>query len=1316
LICFISTFYIPSQVAGQTLQQPTTPLSKTDENQTRWTWFGVDSFNVTLEIAKTLGMREAKGFLVTDVIPGSPAEKAGIRGGYTLSNIDGKNIKLGGDVILKADNKNLTKLYDMLDYIQKEKKEGDNITLTVFRDGQVKEINLPINARFNFSTYENPNYKIRIEYPLDWEKVEDDDTANDRTTDIVTFYSPLESDSDTHLENLWISIDNLDQQNITLEEYIDETIDTYRKYAKDFSLVELDSNTTFAGNSPAYKLVYTSTEEDDVIKTMEIGTMIDNKVYYISYLAEAKKYSEYLPMIQRMIDSFKIDEYLKYENYNSEGNFISSLNTQIMNNSVTTSSLADYTFMVYMVGSDLESKLHAASKDIREMVNAGSTSRVNVIIETGGGNAQSTIEDDKRRFIDFTKVQRHEVLNNNFTTLSDLGQQNMGDPKTVSDFIIWGMTEFPAKKYAIIFWDHGSGINGFGRDILFNNDTLNLGEINTAFALAKKTTNKNFELIGFDACLMASIEVANTIKSFGNYMVSSEEVEPSWGWDYTAILRNLTENPEQDGVSLGRTIADSFLKHSQTFATSQGFDAQQIVTLSVVDLTKISQLIKELDSLSSYVDGKVTDFPSAISLINSMDFTERYGQSARGSSGLADLYDLTSNIEAEYPQSKNLVDAVKMALKSAIVYKLNGESKPNANGLSIYMPLRESEFSNSSIYSPAGWQKIVNFQHDLIKSDKDFPIVEADFDGETIRGHIYSDDISSTKLFIYSSLSEGKRVFYQELEPSSIININGSLEYKWNNQILSLCNEQTCTPTLVDLEVNKDKKFVLIPARLESDTNNINENVSLIYEIDEGGAYKFLGARPEINEQQGAIPKEQHNLEATDKIYPLTYTFEWGQDALDIDNVEYDSIKVNNIEKFVPEYITYEGTFDIQFQVCDYSNNCWETRLFHFNDTAKIGSLQSSLSGDNEKISKEEKDACLNTIDNFSVYENPDYGFKIQYPSDWEKEEQGLPDPWVVAFSSPLDAASITVSSEYWPYQESPKDISDFYKQFPFHSLIESNATILADNPAHKIVFTYKVLEFGLEVWQRMYIVSKIEDTLYEIHFSSPSSNFSDYLPVVKQVIDSFEINTDKPAIDQDQVSNCGINKNRSVIEGPDEFGKDIISVSNFSVYENPDYGFKIQYPSDWEKEEEQESFRIVTFITYPETKPNISSFMGDSFLEQFGISVDQASEWVPLNESVSLMINTIREDHIGFNLIDSNTTTFKGNLAYIIVFTFFDAEHRIQIKQMSIITTIGDHMYLFEYITELPNYERYLPIIENMIDSFEVTRPFSSNRENLVR
>ena len=150
----------------------------------------------------------------------------------------------------------------------------------------------------------------------------------------------------------------------------------------------------------------------------------------------------------------------------------------------------------------------------------------------------------------------------------------------------------------------------------------------------------NFELIGFDACLMASIEVANSIKSSGNFMVSSEELEPSWGWNYTTILENLTKDPVQNGASFGRTIADSFAKHSRTLAASQEFGAHKEVTLSVIKFTNIPQLIQDLAGLSAYLDNNIVDFPSAMSLAHSVDFTERYGQSSQGGSGLVDIYDL----------------------------------------------------------------------------------------------------------------------------------------------------------------------------------------------------------------------------------------------------------------------------------------------------------------------------------------------------------------------------------------------------------------------------------------------------------------------------------------------------------------------------------------------------------------------------------------------------------------------------------------------------------------------------------------------------
>src|SRR5215207_597855 len=185
----------------------------------------------------------------------------------------------------------------------------------------------------------------------------------------------------------------------------------------------------------------------------------------------------------------------------------------IDNKSFSNNSLADYTLMIYMVGSDIEARAFSATDDILEIQKIGSNPKVNVLLETGGGSDSTT--KSEKRFIDFTQVQRHVLNNYTFTMEDNLKKQNMGDPKTLSDFIVWGISKYPAKKYAIIFWDHGSGINGFGGELQFKNDILRGAEINKAFSDAKIITNKKFELIGFDACLMSSIEIADKVKAHG---------------------------------------------------------------------------------------------------------------------------------------------------------------------------------------------------------------------------------------------------------------------------------------------------------------------------------------------------------------------------------------------------------------------------------------------------------------------------------------------------------------------------------------------------------------------------------------------------------------------------------------------------------------------------------------------------------------------------------------------------------------------------------------------------------------------------------
>jgi S1-C subfamily serine protease len=102
-------------------------------------WLGISGTDITPEIAAALGLDEAKGFLVTDITAGSPADKAGIRGGYKIDDINGMEIALGGDIIVGIDNNTVRKIDDILSYLEREKNVGDEVQLSVLRDGSILE-------------------------------------------------------------------------------------------------------------------------------------------------------------------------------------------------------------------------------------------------------------------------------------------------------------------------------------------------------------------------------------------------------------------------------------------------------------------------------------------------------------------------------------------------------------------------------------------------------------------------------------------------------------------------------------------------------------------------------------------------------------------------------------------------------------------------------------------------------------------------------------------------------------------------------------------------------------------------------------------------------------------------------------------------------------------------------------------------------------------------------------------------------------------------------------------------------------------------
>src|SRR6476646_241113 len=110
-------------------------------------WIGISGTDVTPEIASAMKLNQSEGILVVGVVADSPADKAGIKGGYIIRDINGTKLELGGDVITGADNQTMGNLTQLTNYLSENKKVGDKVTLNVLRDGQPKEITVTLAAK-----------------------------------------------------------------------------------------------------------------------------------------------------------------------------------------------------------------------------------------------------------------------------------------------------------------------------------------------------------------------------------------------------------------------------------------------------------------------------------------------------------------------------------------------------------------------------------------------------------------------------------------------------------------------------------------------------------------------------------------------------------------------------------------------------------------------------------------------------------------------------------------------------------------------------------------------------------------------------------------------------------------------------------------------------------------------------------------------------------------------------------------------------------------------------------------------------------------
>ena len=362
-------------------------------------------------------------------------------------------------------------------------------------------------------------------------------------------------------------------------------------------------------------------------------------------------------------------------------------NTGHLNTSVASGSREKYTkllgdgkdtvtIMVYMCGTDLESRNGMGTADLQEMLNAQFGSNINLLIYTGGCKAW------KNNMISSSSNQIWQIKDGELTNLqNDLGSVSMTNPDTLSGYVKWCAENYPASRYELILWDHGGGsVSGYGYDEKFaSSGSMSLAGLDSAL----KDAGVKFDFIGFDACLMATVETALTMSQYADYLIASEETEPGVGWYYTDWLTALGENTSMPTIQVGQNIVDSFV--DTCARRCQG----QLTTLSVTDLAELEHTLPEALTQFSNSTAELIRNQQYQTVSNARNGAREFAQSSKIDQ--IDLVHLAQNLGTQ--EGKALTDA----LLGAVKYNRTSSNMTNAYGLSIYFPYRKTSTVNRAV-------------------------------------------------------------------------------------------------------------------------------------------------------------------------------------------------------------------------------------------------------------------------------------------------------------------------------------------------------------------------------------------------------------------------------------------------------------------------------------------------------------------------------------------------------------------------------------------------------------------------------------------
>ena len=336
--------------------------------------------------------------------------------------------------------------------------------------------------------------------------------------------------------------------------------------------------------------------------------------------------------------------------------------------------MSAWTVMVYLDGDNNleESEL----EKFTDIAGVGSSANVYVVVQIDRAAGYST------DFGAWTGARRGLVQPGDTPTANwgtSIGAPDMGSPATLSAFVNWAATTYPAEHYALILSDHGGGVNEgvCAADSGGSDDWITTPKLGQALAGA----SPHLDVIAFDACLMGMTEVAYQLRSYADVMVASEQV--SYQMSYAPILTPLEANPGWNASQLGSQMVDAY---RSTYGASQPG-----LTMSAIDLGAIG-------SATSGLGGALADFANLmLTSASGQDWTEvlkahddlkEMGSDQRRYYDVGQWMTAVADDGMVSPDVAAAAEAVNAALQSAVIDNYAG-SGVAADGLSIYAPFAQ---------------------------------------------------------------------------------------------------------------------------------------------------------------------------------------------------------------------------------------------------------------------------------------------------------------------------------------------------------------------------------------------------------------------------------------------------------------------------------------------------------------------------------------------------------------------------------------------------------------------------------------------------